>query len=159
MVDEACNLRRTLLIVHHSHGWRTTRMAQAIADAARQTDAVEVRCKNAQDASLDDLLAADAYLFGTPETFGSMAGLLKDFFERTFYPAQGLLVGRPYAIFVCAGNDGHGAIRSIQSIARGYGWKEVQAPLLVPSQEIDSRLQDCEELGTTMALALSMGLY
>ncbi len=152
-------MRTTLLIVHHSHGWRTTRMAQAIAAAALRTAAVEVVSKNANEANLDDLLAADAYLFGTPETFGSMAGLLKDFFERTYYPAQGLLLGRPYAIFVCAGNDGQGAIRSIQSIARGYGWKEVQAPLLVRSDQVDARLQDCEELGTTMALALSMGLY
>jgi multimeric flavodoxin WrbA len=152
-------MRPRLLVVHHSHGWRTTRMADAIAEAARRTGAVEVRSKRAADATLDDLIESDGYLFGTPETFGSLSGMLKDFFERTYYPAQGRLQGRPYAIFVCAGNDGAGAIAAIQRIARGYAWKAVQAPLLVPSDALEQHLLECEELGTTMALGLAMGLF
>lgn len=152
-------MRPKLLIVHHSHGWRTSRMADAIAGAARATDSVDVIARRAVDATLEDLLAADGYLFGTPETFGSLSGMLKDFFERTYYPAQGRLQGRPFAVFVCAGNDGLGAVAAIQRIARGYGWREVQSPLIVRSEDVDSRLSECEELGTTLALGLAMGLY
>jgi multimeric flavodoxin WrbA len=85
--------------------------------------------------------------------------LLKDFFERTYYPAQDQLRGRPFALFVCAGNDGSGAVSSIQRIARGYGWREVQPALIVRSDDVESRLPECEELGKTMALGLSMGLF
>lgn len=152
-------MRPTLLVVHHSHGWRTTRMAEAIISAAAGTEAVSVIARRAADATLDDLSAADGYLFGTPETFGSLSGMLKDFFERTYYPAQGLLLGRPYGIFVCAGNDGSGAVAAIQRIARGYGWREVQAPLVIPSSAVELRLAECEELGTTMALGLAMGVF
>ncbi|HWS25145.1 MAG TPA: NAD(P)H-dependent oxidoreductase [Xanthomonadales bacterium] len=133
-------------------------MADAIVGAALATGEVEVIARRAADATLDDLRAADGYVFGTPETFGSLSGMLKDFFERTFYPAQGLLQGRPYALFVCAGNDGRGAVAATQRIARGYGWREVQPALVVPSDAVELRLKECEDLGTTMALGLSMGV-
>lgn len=118
-----------------------------------------VRSLHAGRATLEDLLAADGYLFGTPETFGSMCGLLKDFFERTYYPALGRLNGRPFALFVCAGNDGSGAVRSIQRIARGHGWREVQPALVVRSEEVELRVNDCEELGAAMALGLALGVF
>ncbi len=152
-------MRPTLLVVHHSHGWRTARMAEAIVAAAQATDAVDVVARRAADATLDDLTTADGYLFGTPETFGSMCGMLKDFFERTYYPAQEQLRGRPFALFVCAGNDGSGAVASVQRIARGFGWREVQPALVVHSADVESRLPECEELGTAMALGLAMGVF
>ena len=152
-------MRRTLLVIHHSHGWRTARMAESIIAAAVATEAVDVISRRAADATLEDLLAADGYLFGTPETFGSLSGMLKDFFERTYYPAQDLLRGRPYALFICAGNDGTGAVSAIQRIARGYGWREVQPALIVHSKDVESRLAECEELGTSLALGLAMGVF
>lgn len=152
-------MRPTLLVVHHSHGWRTGRMAEAIVTAARATEAVDVVARLAADATLADLKAADGYLFGTPETFGSVSGMLKDFFERTYYPAQDLLRGRPYGLFVCAGNDGTGAVAAVERIARGYGWREVQPALVIHSADVEARLAECEELGTTMALGLAMGVF
>jgi multimeric flavodoxin WrbA len=134
-------------------------MAEVVAAAAHATGAVEVIPRIAAEATLPDLLTADGYLFGTPETFGSMCGMLKDFFERTYYPAQDQLRGRPFALFVCAGNDGSGAVTSIQRIARGYGLREVQPALVVRSDDVEARLSECEELGTTMALGLAMGLF
>ena len=88
-----------------------------------------------------------------------MCGLLKDFFERTYYPALGRLNGRPYAVFVCAGNDGSGAVQSIQRIARGHGLREVQPALIVRSADILARVKDCEELGEAMALGMAMGAF
>ncbi len=134
-------------------------MAEVIAAAAEATDAVDVISRGASEAGIEDVLAADGYLIGSPETFGSMSGLIKDFFERIYYPAQDQLTGRPYALFVCAGNDGLGAIAAMQRIARGLGWKEVQAPLLARSHELELRLEDCEQLGAAMALGLSMGIF
>jgi multimeric flavodoxin WrbA len=134
-------------------------MAEVMAAGALATDAVDVIALAAVEAGIEEVLAADGYLIGSPETFGSMSGLVKDFFERIYYPAQHQVTGRPYALFVCAGNDGLGAIASMQRIARGLGWKEVQAPLLARSHELESRLEDCEQLGAAMALGLSMGIF
>src|SRR3546814_9262380 len=73
-------------------------------------------------------------LLGTPENFGYMSGLLKDFFDRTYYPAEGKTVGLPYAVLISAGNDGSGAARAIERIATGYGWRAVAEPLIVKGE-------------------------
>lgn len=152
-------MRPQLLVVYHSHGWRTRRLAAAVVAAARQADAVDVVERLAGEATLEHLRSAAGYVFATPETFGSMCGMLKDFFERTYYPAQDQLRGRPYALLVCAGNDGSGAVASVQRIARGFGWREVQPALVIRSSDVESRIGECEELGTTMALGLAMGVF
>ena len=120
---------------------------------------IELGALDGADATLADLTAADGYLFGTPETFGSMCGLLKDFFERTYYPAQEQLRGRPYALFVCAGNDGSGAVREIGRIANGYRWKSVAEALIVRNPIKDENLLAAEELGEAMAAGLAMGIF
>lgn len=152
-------MRPRLLVVHHSHGWRTTRMAQAIVAGALSTGEVEVLARRAAEADVVDLRNAQAYVFATPETFGSMCGLLKDFFERSYYPLLGELNGRACAIVVCAGSDGQGAVQSIARIARGHGWREVQPPLVIRSEDVEARLSECEQLGMTMALGLALGVF
>lgn len=117
--------KKILLIVYASQTGRTARLAQAVADGARaqQESGVQVHCCQAPDATLDALLTAHALVLATPENFGYMAGLLKDFLDRTYLPAQGRCQGLPYAIVVSAGNDGRGAIAAIERIAIGYGWR------------------------------------
>ena len=44
----------------------------------------------------------DAIAVGTPDYFSYMAGGLKDFFDRTYYPTQDQVTGKPCAIFVRA---------------------------------------------------------
>ena len=95
-------------------------MAQAVLRGARRTPEVETRLKMALRAGLDDLLWAQGLVLGTPENFGYMSGALKNFLDRTYYPAQGKVDGLPYAVFISAGNDGRGALSGIERIARGY---------------------------------------
>jgi len=72
-----------LLIVFHTQSGNTGRLAKAAAEgAAREAQAVQTRLVTAADAGLTDLLWADAVLLGTPENFGFMSGMLKDFFEQ-----------------------------------------------------------------------------
>jgi len=73
-----------ILIVYHSQTGNTEKMAEAVAQGARTVEGVEVFLKKAVDATLEDLLAADGLALGTPENFGYMSGMLKDFFERTY---------------------------------------------------------------------------
>lgn len=150
---------RRLLIVYHTQSGNTGRLAEAIARGARRVDGTETVVKRAFAAGVDDLLACDALILGTPENFGYMSGALKDFFDRTYYPCEGKLTGRPYAVFVSAGNDGTGAVREIGRIALGYGWKQVAEPLIVRNEITDAALADCEALGEAMATAVSLGIF
>lgn len=123
---------KRLLVVYHSQTGHTEAMARAVVRGARHPEAagVEVRLRRAVDAGLADLLRADAVAFGSPENFGQLSGGMKDFFDRTWYPAQGLVEGLAYAAFISAGNDGRGALEALRRIARGYPLREVREPIV-----------------------------
>lgn len=151
--------QRRLLIVFHSQSGSAERLAEAVIRGARRGDGVAVRDVRALDATLDDLLWAEAVIFGTPENFGYMSGALKDFFDRTFYPAEGKVDALPFAVLVSAGNDGTGAIASIERIANGYRWARVTEPVIVKGEPDEVALARCRELGQTLAAGLSVGVF
>lgn len=145
-----------LLVVWSSQSGRTeTLMHAACAGAAEFAEEVELRCIGALAAGLDDLLWADALLVATPENFGYLSGAVKDFLDRTFYPAEGKVDGLPYAMLVSAGNDGSGAVRALERIATGYRWKRVCEPLIVRGEPDDAALAKCRELGAMLAVGIA----
>jgi multimeric flavodoxin WrbA len=162
---------KTLLIVYHSLTGGTRQMAEAAAAGAATEGLVLVRLLRAPQAGPEDVLAADGYVFATPENLGSMAGLMKDFFDRCYYPALDRVNGRPYASLVCAGSDGQGAARQIERIATGWRLKAVAPPLIVctqaqtperilaPKQIGPEDLRHCQDAGAALAGGLAMGVF
>ncbi|SER08054.1 NADPH-dependent FMN reductase [Solimonas aquatica] len=150
-----------LLVIFGGQSGKTRQLCEAVCAGAvaEAQDEVELRCLPAASAGLDDLLWAQGLLIGTPENFGYMAGIVKDFFDRTFYPAQDRVKGLPYAIFISAGNDGSGAARAIERIAIGYGFKPVAEPLIVKGEVTEAALTRCRELGAAMAAGLAAGVF
>jgi multimeric flavodoxin WrbA len=150
-----------LLVVCHSQTGGTERMAEAVLRGARDPEisGVEVRYKDALEADAEDLRWADGLLLGTPENFGYMSGALKYFFDRVYYPCEHELAGMPYALFVRAGNDGSGAVRSVTRIVSGLKLKEVHEPVLFVGDFDESRLAECEELGALLAAGLEAGMF
>lgn len=153
-------MKHLLLITGGHAGGRLERLADAVAAGiAEFADEVELRRLPALEATLDDLLWSHALVIGTPEKFGYMAGAVKDFFDRTFYPAEGKVDGLPFALFVSAGNDGTGAVTSIERIATGYRWTRVAEPVIVKGDPDDEALARCHELGQTVAAGLAVGVF
>ena len=136
-------------------------MAEAVIRGATHEEVagVTVRVKTALEAEADDLLWADGFILGTPENFGYMSGALKYFLDRVFYPCEGKVDGRPWALFVRAGNDGSGAISSVRRILKGLAVREVQEPVLIAGRFDADRLGECEELGLAMAAGLEAGIF
>ena len=148
-----------LLIIYHSQTGNTERMSHSVLEGAEEIDDVDIRYKKAFDANLDDLLWSNGILIGTPENFGYMSGAVKDFFDRTYYPAQDKFTNKPYSIFVSCENDGTGAIFNIQRIAKGYPLKQVIEPIICKGDVTDDALDKCREMGMTMAAGLSVGIF
>lgn len=149
-----------LLIVWHSQSGNTERLLQAVIEGAAEfSDEVETRALRAFDAGLDELLWADGLLVGTPENFGYLSGAVKDFLDRTYYPAEGRCIGLPWAMFVSAGNDGTGAVRALERIASGYQWNKVADAVIVRGEIDEQGLAQARELGQTLAAGLSLGIY
>lgn len=154
-------MTKNLLIVSHSQSGTTERMAEAVVRGATSSEieGVAVRVLSPLDADADDLLWSDGFILGTPENFGYMSGAMKYFLDRVFYPCENKLNGRPFALFIRAGNDGTGAIASLRRILNGLAVKEVQEPVLIAGDFDEARLAECEELGLTMAAGLEAGIF
>jgi multimeric flavodoxin WrbA len=150
---------KTLLIVYHTGGVKTATMAEAVARGAKGEQNVKVVIKRCAEAGPEDVLAADGLILGTPENFGYMSGMMKDFLERVFYPCEGKLNGRPWALFVGAGQDGSGAVTSVERIVTGLRLNKVHDPIIGLKELTPEILQNCEELGAAFAAGLAMGVF
>ena len=162
---------KTLLIVWHTLTGGARQMAQAAAAGARGEAGVKVSLRTARRCGPGEVLVADALLFATPENLASMAGVMKDFFDRCYYPVLGRIEGRPYATLICAGSDGSGAARQIERICTGWRLKAVApalivctqaqtpAAILAPKRIAPHELARCRELGQALAAGLALGIY
>lgn len=172
MTSGATTLDKTLLVVYHTMTDGTRQMAEAAVQGARAaSERVQVRSLRATDAGADEVLAADGYLFATPENLASMSGMMKDFFDRTYYAVLDRISGRPYATLICAGSDGEGAARQIDRIALGWRLKAVApATIVITHAQTPERilarkvigatdLQRCAEVGAALAAGLELGLF
>ncbi len=122
---------KTPLIVYHSLTGGTRQMAEAAGAGAATEPGVDVRLLQAAAAGPGDVLAADGYIFAAPENLAALAGVMKDFFDRCYYPVLGRIEGRPYGLLICAGSDGTNAARQAARIATGWRLRAVAEPLIV----------------------------
>ena len=162
---------RTLLIVYHSMTDGTRQMAEAARAGAAVEGGVQVRLLHAAQAEPADVLAADGYIFATPENLAAISGQLKDFFDRSYYAVLEQINGRPYASLICAGSDGSNAARQIARIATGWRLKPVAEPLIVcthaqtpeailATKQIGAEdLERCRALGEALAAGLALGVF
>ncbi len=156
-----------LLIVWHSR----TGASRALAEAAAGGAAGQARLVRAAEAVPEHFLAARGYLFVCPENLGTMTGIMKEMFDRCYYPLLGRIEGRAYASMIAAGSDGHGAQAQLDRIVTGWRLRrvapslianlgaqtadEIAAPKVVPSP----LLADAAELGAAMASGLEQRIF
>ncbi|ATX81232.1 NAD(P)H dehydrogenase (quinone) [Mariprofundus ferrinatatus] len=97
-----------VLIAYHSDYGNTKKMADAIAAGMKvASPQVSVKLQTAENTSLDDLVAADVVVFGTPVHMGSMAWQLKHLIDRAGKLwMEGLLEGKVGGVFATGGGFG-----------------------------------------------------
>ena len=159
--------KNTLLIAWHSRTGASRAMALAAAEGAGNRALLLA----ARDVTPDHFIGCGAYLFVCPENLASMSGLMKEMFDRCYYPVLGRIEGRAYATAIAAGSDGEGAQRQIDRIAKGWRLRRVAEPLIIncnaqtpeailaeksPCQE---QLSECRDIGASLAEGLELGLF
>lgn len=162
---------KALLIVYHSMTGGTRQMAFAAAAGAGVEPEVAVTVLRADEARTEHVLAADGYIFATPENLAAMSGLMKDFFDRAYYAVLDRINGRPFVALICAGSDGRNAAQQIERIAAGWRLRAIADPYIVcthaqTAEEIlkeksieAAALKRCAELGGTLASGLALGIF
>lgn len=155
------------MILWHSRTGASAALARAAAEGA----GAAAWLVGAGEAVPEMLLAADGFLFVCPENLGSMSGLMKEAFDRAYYPCLGQIEGRPYATLIAAGSDGEGAQRQIDRIVTGWRLKRVAPPVIVnlgaqtpeaiaaPKTVAPAALVQARETGAALAEGLRLGLF
>lgn len=149
----------SLLIAYHSQSGASAQLARAAWGGARAEPDVRVEVRRAWDAGVTDLQRARGVLLVAAENSGALSGGMKDFLDRTFYPAiaRGLVL--PYALLVSAGNDGRGAVRQVERIMSGYPFPPAAEPVILRGEVTAAHLQAARELGAAFAAGLVMGIF
>ena len=162
---------KTLLIVWHSRTGASEQMAEAAHKAAAAQEGVHVISIRAEQASVDDVLGADALLFAAPENLASLSGAMKEFFDRSYYDLLDRCNGKVYASIICAGSDGEGAQRQLDRIATGLRLRRIapaiiintaaqtREAILAPKQLDDGDLARGRELGGLLGAGLGLGIF
>ena len=151
---------RKLLVIAHAPSENTQRLLKAVMAGANHQDIdnVGVRYLSPLDTQPEDIQSAQALIIGTTENLGYMAGLIKDVFDRCYYPCLESTQGLPFAFYVRAGHDGTGTRRAIESISKGLRWRLVQEPLICRGEFNEEFVSQCEDLGMSMAASLEAGI-
>ncbi len=139
-----------VLIVYHSQSGNTAEMAQAVADGSRRAGATVV-LKKAAEANADDLLACDIVAIGTPNYFGYMSGMVKDFFDRVWATVRDKVGAKPYATFGSKGGGGAQAIETVERICDGMKMARAADAVLATRKPTEEVLAQCRALGAKLA--------
>lgn len=162
---------RKLLIIYYSYTGGTQQLAEAAAKAARQDDGIETILKRAEDCCAADMLDADGYIFAAPENLAAIAGVMKAFFDRCYYPLLGKIEGRPYTAIICAGSDGTNARTQLERIATGWRLRKVMdTPIICAHAQTEveiladksippPQIKIASDMGATLASGLGMGVF
>ncbi|MEU3096845.1 flavodoxin family protein [Streptomyces sp. NPDC006967] len=146
----------TLLIVHHTPSPNCQAMLEAVlaGAGAPEIEGVRVVRRAALSATATDVLDADGYLLGTPANLGYLSGALKHFFDQVYYPCLDATRGRPFGYYVHGGSDVTGALRAMETITTGLGWRRAAEPVTVTGEPDRAAVERCRELGATLAAGL-----
>ncbi len=153
-------IKKKLLIIAHAPSDNTETMLQAVIRGATSSEieSVETQYIPPLNVQPEDIKSAQAVIIGTTENLGYMAGLIKDVFDRCYYPCLDNTQGLPFTFYIRAGHDGTGTRRAIEAIATGLKWKVVQKPLICRGDFSEEFINQCEELGLIMAASLDAGI-
>lgn len=152
-----------LLVVWHPRPPSIARLREAVeagfADAGTEMD---VRSLAAPDAGIADVEGAAACVIVTPENFGAVSGLVKDFLERIypwFEEMPDRRPGLPYLLVAKGGSDGTGAVRDVTRILTGLRWREVLPPVVIAGPLGGDHIAHVREQAATVAIGVDTGVF
>ena len=150
-----------ILVIYHSQTGNTRRMAESVAAGVQSADNGQAILKKAGQATIEDLRSCGGIAVGSPEYFGYMAGMIKDFFDRTYQIASANVneFRKPYVMFISAGNDGRNTEVQMERILTGFPFKKVYETIISRGEIREEILDQCFEMGQTISAGCDLGIY
>lgn len=103
-------------VSYYSRSGNTQKMAEFVFQGVKE-EGVEVELKRIEDTTLEDLLAWDGIIVGSPTYYGGAAAPIKDLFDRSV-KYHGRLEGKVGGAFASSANIGGGNETTILSLSQ-----------------------------------------
>ncbi len=104
-----------VLIVYHSKGGNTRKLAEAIKSGVESVNGVEALLRNTKEVTKEEFLESSGVIAGSPVYFGTMAAELKKVFDD-FVSTRKKMEGKIGAAFTTAGDVSGGKETTMMSI-------------------------------------------
>ncbi|MBC7288216.1 MAG: NAD(P)H-dependent oxidoreductase [Armatimonadetes bacterium] len=148
-----------MLIAYYSRTGNTEKMADYVAEGARQVAGVEVDVRKVTELAPEDLLNYDAIVIGSPVYYGTMAAEVKGLIDESV-KFHGKLDGKVCGAFASSGGPGGGNETTVMDIikalmihgmiAKGMPLGDHYGPIAVGAPDSRSRGQ-CVNYGRMVA--------
>lgn len=142
-----------VLVVYYSGTGNTKAMAEAVAEGAESVIGPGVVIKQAQETTVDDLVAADAIAVGTPDHFSYMNGYIKLLFDKGWLRRKELY-GKVWGAFSSGGVDGIKSRESVEWVADHFKVKKIVPGVSIAGKPGPEHLERCRAMGVALAQAL-----
>ncbi|MDW8034287.1 MAG: NAD(P)H-dependent oxidoreductase [Nitrososphaerota archaeon] len=113
-----------VLILYYSRSGNVEALAKAVAEGVERVKDAKAELKRVEYATVEDLVSCDAVAFGSPNYYGYMSGLMKDFFDRA-WSIREKVFGKPAVAFTCGGSSSNAALISIERIFPAFRMEKV----------------------------------
>jgi multimeric flavodoxin WrbA len=143
-----------VLVLYYSRTGNVDAMAKAVAEGVNSVEGASSKLRRVDYANVDDLISCDAVAFGSPNYFGYMAGLLKDFFDRA-WSIRDKVAGKLAAAFTCGGSSSNAALLSLERMYSSFKLEKVSEGVAVGTREqgtlSEQNLTACKKIGEALA--------
>jgi multimeric flavodoxin WrbA len=145
-----------VLVLYYSRTGNVEAMARAVAEGVNSVEGASSRLRRVDYANVDDFVSCDAAAFGSPNYFGYMAGLMKDFFDRAWLVRE-RVSGKLAAAFTCGGSSSNAALLSLERMYSSFKLKKVSEGVAWGTGEqgapSEHNLTACRKIGEALAKA------
>jgi len=145
-----------VLVLYYSRTGNVEAMAKAVAEGVNSVEGASSKLKRVDYANVDDFISCDAMALGSPNYFGYMAGVMKDFFDRA-WSAREKVSGKPAAAFTCGGSSNNSALLSLERMFSSFKLEKMSEGVVWGIREqgplSEQSLAGCKKIGETLAKA------
>jgi len=105
-----------VLVLYHSASGNTGKMAELVAAGASEIPGIEVRTREVDAATPEDVYWCDGLAVGSPTNMGILSWKMKRFWDEAMFHHWGKVDGKIACAFSSAGGWGGGAEMACQSL-------------------------------------------
>ena len=144
---------KKVLVVYLSRTGNTEKMAKAIGDGIRETG-VDVEVKKSKGTALDDLVAAEVVVLGSPTYFCTMSGNMKAFIDKSIQIYPDKLANKIGAAFGSYGWSGE-AVKIITKELEAMNFNMIAPGLRIQYVPDKEGIESCYAYGRKIGKAVN----